>query len=1162
MAAPKRKEVASPAREGGSHLLTPSFPSAFLADVPTANLISFEDDDVMSSRHGTHEIVTGVGRLSMETDPFLVGEKKVASHTGLLSASEPAFPGAQSRERSVAISRTLSPERQQQQQPTLDSGGLDGFEEFMAGRLSSAESSSGDQEKGTVEQTTAAGKERNTNMCRSDPPSPTSDDFQSKSVKLCGYLDKQGEKGILKSFKTRWFVFDDIRCRLYYYRNAQDTAALGSIDIANSSLTFDVTNPGSQRQFQIHCVAYQFTRSVETFSSPYAGYILRTDGRTYVLQAKDQHTMIFWLQELQERRRAFSSLKTSLSKERSLTRISVLSVQPCSGLVSTQKMKEKMKNPIPDSDIPPVMDYVEPPMHSVGEATATTTPRSGMFNLSLTSIKTDLRNQMSNLGLWKSPSTETPPESFGGNLQTDAAKQAEQGKQKSSNLKEIASHSGGVARAVFRWKHNNTSSGSPATMPAKTTAPNTTWFENVPDYDCKNCQQLSNEVSRLSEDLSQVKRELEESKEFIDLLHRQLTASQMQTSSNREFSLCQTDQEKLQVLQRKDKQLVQLEQLLQEMRNDRDSFKSQLGSCEKEVQELKEQINMFQDLIQAKDEIVVSLTMRVNELEKAEPLVIKTATDSAPTTQTPEVEGNTNLAGNTPADVMEPALPNSPTYVDPMEYELLKDSARAFEMQNKFLNKEILELNQLRNDAVVREKFLSEKYIDLEAEYCRTESKYLLLLNEVRGPQRGDRSDRGATDSDDIVSKLLAEAMDSEVKADKIKSYSQSSREQLYDKYGFISDEKSGQEDDNSLVTQATKLQKRSEEIKSKRSTAEVSRGVKWENYLVAHPEKDLSMTPELKTLIRGGIPHEYRARIWKWCVDMRVRKDKETTGTGYYQKLLDSKSFRSSPATKQIELDLLRTLPTNRHYDNLESQGIPKLRRVLLAYSVHNPAIGYCQGLNRVAAIALLYLEEEDAFWCLIAIVEYIMPVDYYSKTLIGSQTDQRVFRELLAEKIPRLNTHFEEYSIDLSLVTFNWFVTCFCDNIPAETMLRIWDTVLSEGNKVLFRYSLAAFKLFEDEILKLNDYLKIFAFLRRLPEMLTDIQRLSQIAFDELNPFPKRHINNKRAIHKAHVKQQLDELEAIRAEFVPRHSHNGDQMASDGEEEYDTIEALGTTS
>ena len=56
-----------------------------------------------------------------------------------------------------------------------------------------------------------------------------------------------------------------------------------------------------------------------------------------------------------------------------------------------------------------------------------------------------------------------------------------------------------------------------------------------------------------------------------------------------------------------------------------------------------------------------------------------------------------------------------------------------------------------------------------------------------------------------------------------------------------------------------------------------------------------------------------------------------------------------------QIELDLLRTVPNNRHYEHMNSEGVPKLRRVLLAYSQHNPAIGYCQVNNITNKIPFL---------------------------------------------------------------------------------------------------------------------------------------------------------------------------------------------------------------
>ena len=78
----------------------------------------------------------------------------------------------------------------------------------------------------------------------------------------------------------------------------------------------------------------------------------------------------------------------------------------------------------------------------------------------------------------------------------------------------------------------------------------------------------------------------------------------------------------------------------------------------------------------------------------------------------------------------------------------------------------------------------------------------------------------------------------------------------------------------------------------------------------------------------------------------MRASSHEPVFQADYYQKLLSNYNpgRTLTPAAKQIELDLLRTLPNNKHYDSPHADGIPKLRRVLLAYSVHNPDVEYCQ--------------------------------------------------------------------------------------------------------------------------------------------------------------------------------------------------------------------------
>merc|ERR1711981_1412175 len=49
---------------------------------------------------------------------------------------------------------------------------------------------------------------------------------------------------------------------------------------------------------------------------------------------------------------------------------------------------------------------------------------------------------------------------------------------------------------------------------------------------------------------------------------------------------------------------------------------------------------------------------------------------------------------------------------------------------------------------------------------------------------------------------------------------------------------------------------------------------------------------------------------------------------------------------------------------------GQSRLRRVLNAYAIHDPQVGYVQGMNFIAAYFLLYASEEDTFWLLDAIM------------------------------------------------------------------------------------------------------------------------------------------------------------------------------------------------
>lgn len=67
-----------------------------------------------------------------------------------------------------------------------------------------------------------------------------------------------------------------------------------------------------------------------------------------------------------------------------------------------------------------------------------------------------------------------------------------------------------------------------------------------------------------------------------------------------------------------------------------------------------------------------------------------------------------------------------------------------------------------------------------------------------------------------------------------------------------------------------------------------------------------------------------------------------------------------------------------------------------------------------------------------------------------LGLQVDQRVLQDLLSEKLPRLMAHLGQRHVDLSFITFNWFLVVFADSLISNILLQVWDAFLYEGTKV----------------------------------------------------------------------------------------------------------------
>lgn len=159
--------------------------------------------------------------------------------------------------------------------------------------------------------------------------------------------------------------------------------------------------------------------------------------------------------------------------------------------------------------------------------------------------------------------------------------------------------------------------------------------------------------------------------------------------------------------------------------------------------------------------------------------------------------------------------------------------------------------------------------------------------------------------------------------------------------------------------------------------------------------------------------------------------------------------------------------MPTNACFSSMNSVGVPRLRRVLRGLAWLYPDIGYCQGTGmvrtqdlyrttvhqsassktqqthtpivphhkilpiafyfclpssfvspphtpvQVVSCLLLFLEEEDVLWMMCALIEDLLPPSYFSSTLLGVQTDQRVLRQLIIQYLPALDRLLQEHDI-----------------------------------------------------------------------------------------------------------------------------------------------------
>ncbi|NXE06532.1 US6NL protein, partial [Lophotis ruficrista] len=196
---------------------------------------------------------------------------------------------------------------------------------------------------------------------------------------------------------------------------------------------------------------------------------------------------------------------------------------------------------------------------------------------------------------------------------------------------------------------------------------------------------------------------------------------------------------------------------------------------------------------------------------------------------------------------------------------------------------------------------------------------------------------------------------------------------------------------------------------------------------------------------------------------------------TGKYCLILpqmkeQAKSFSSE--IKQIDLDVNRTFRNHIMFRDRYGVKQQALFHVLSAYSIYNTEVSYCQGMSQIAAILLMYLNEEDAFWALAQLLtnqRHAMH-GFFIPGFPKLQRFQAHHEQILSKLFPKLKKHMDKEQMTTGIYTTKWFLQCFIDRTPFTLTLRLWDIYILEGERVLTAMAYTILKLHKKRLLKMT--------------------------------------------------------------------------------------------
>jgi len=181
---------------------------------------------------------------------------------------------------------------------------------------------------------------------------------------------------------------------------------------------------------------------------------------------------------------------------------------------------------------------------------------------------------------------------------------------------------------------------------------------------------------------------------------------------------------------------------------------------------------------------------------------------------------------------------------------------------------------------------------------------------------------------------------------------------------------------------------------------------------------------PKLKSRARKGIPDSFRGTAWKSlaCIEQMKMEHDTLDYKAIIQETGNDKGAGFYPITRLLTVfvdidsimkDINRTFPKHSFFHERLGKGQKSLFNVLKAISMYHNKSGYVQGMGYITACLLIYMNEEDAFWTMVSILERSKHSKYFDKGMPGLWQSFYVFQKLLRDKAPKVHKHMTSLNL-----------------------------------------------------------------------------------------------------------------------------------------------------